>query len=176
MSETYCYEWWFLQLYILILIIYPYILSIVNKYDYKYVVIISYIIQIIGMILTKISYSFDRILLVHWITMLLGCQFLFILGMVVEKESIFDKLNKKLKVHNTIYLFITILLILLLIVVIDIPVLGELIKLIIIPIIIFTLLNLINEENKIYKIIVMIGNHSTNIWLTHTLIGIYLIN
>lgn len=70
--------------------------------------------------------------------MLLGCQFLFILGMVVEKESIFDKLNKKLKVHNTIYLFITILLILLLIVVIDIPVLGELIKLIIIPIIIFT--------------------------------------
>ena len=167
LKPAYNGEWWFITLYIMFVLMYPLIIKIVNNNNKNKILFISFITNIVGFIGTKLTYILGYSnLILELITILLGGQFLFILGIVVAKYSLFDKLsirineNRKMTIVVTLFTFI----------VINIPIIGEISKLILIPIFIFVLVNMIKEQS----ILSNLGKHSTNIWLTHSFFCYYL--
>lgn len=171
LSSSYNAEWWFLRLYIMLILLYPLLLKILIKHSTKKVLIGSFIINILGLVGTKLSYIVGiNNLLVELINILLGGQFLFILGISISKNAYFDlmvsKLKWKLAWHWIIFLMFTPIMG----VILAIPVIGEIMKLILIPIFIFLIANMISKNS----IMEFIGKHSTNIWLTHSFFCYYL--
>ena len=167
LKPAYNGEWWFITLYIMFVLMYPLIIKIVNNNNKNKILFISFITNIVGFIGTKLTYILGyTYIYLELITILLGGQFLFILGIVVAKYSLFDKLsirineNRKMTIVVTLFTFI----------VINIPIIGEISKLILIPIFIFVLVNMIKEQS----ILSNLGKHSTNIWLTHSFFCYYL--
>lgn len=171
LKPNYNSEWWFITLYIMLVLLYPIIIKYINKYNKNKILIISFIINIIGLIGTKMTYIFGYSnLIVELLTILLGGEFLFLLGIIVAKYSLFDKLNSKINRSRTFYYLMTVFMIFISFVFINISIIGEIAKLILIPIFIFVLSNIINEKS----ILSYLGQHSTNIWLTHSFFCYYL--
>ena len=56
LNTTYNHPAWFLRLYVMLLLIYPIIIKIVNSYNRHIITTISFIINMIGMLITKIYY------------------------------------------------------------------------------------------------------------------------
>ena len=77
-----------------------------------------------------------------------------------------SKINWSSKLYGVILILYTPIMAIL----IDLPVIGEILKLILIPIFIFLIANIIST----CKFMEWIGKHSTNIWLTHSFFCYYL--
>lgn len=171
LNTTYNHPAWFLRLYVMLLLIYPIIIKVVNSYNRYIIITISFIINMIGMLITKIYYmSGINSIIIDLISVTLGGQFLFVLGIIVAKYAIFNKITENLGTNKLIYYSIFIITTIAIILLIDIPLIGEVSKLVLIPIFIFSLANIINENIFIYKL----GKHSTNIWLIHAFFYDYL--
>lgn len=171
LSSSYNAEWWFLRLYIMLILLYPLLLKFLKKYSTKKVLIGSFIINILGLVGTKLSYILGiNNLLVELVSILLGGQFLFILGIVISKNAYFDLMVRKLQWKLTWYWIIFLIYTPIMGVIIDIPIIGEIMKLIVIPIFIFLIANMISKNS----IMEFLGKHSTNIWLTHSFFCYYL--
>lgn len=170
-KDSYNGEWWFLRLYIMLLLLYPIFIKYINKYNKNTILILSFIINIVGYGLTKIMYIL-RIdsFIISSIILILGGQFLFMLGIIVCKYALFNKLNEKIGWFEKFDLAFLIIIILIIMVTVDIPVLGEVLNLISIPIFIFTVSKIISEKT----ILSILGKHSTNIWLMHSFFCYYL--
>ena len=58
LSSSYNAEWWFLRLYIMLVLLYPVIVQILLKYSNKRVLLVSFLLNVLGLITTKLSYIF----------------------------------------------------------------------------------------------------------------------
>ena len=77
----------------------------------KYIngVFISFIMNLLGMILTKLYYmSGINSIFIELISIFLGGQFLFVLGIVIAKYAMFNKIKEKVKLRNINYFIILI--------------------------------------------------------------------
>lgn len=169
-EDSYNGEWWYVRLYIMLLLSYPLISIIINKYSYKFILIISFFINIGGYGITTLSSIFNiKYKLLELIALFLGGQFLFVLGIVIGKYGLFNKLNEKININKKKYKYIVIVLFAAIVCIGDIPVFGEIVKLIIVPIFIYSIANAIKEESYLSKV----GEYSTNMWLTHSFFCYY---
>lgn len=170
-GNSYNAEWWFLRLYICLILLYPVILKTINKYDKNFIIIVSFILNIVGFGITKISLLLNiKSFITDMLAILLGGQFVFILGIIVCKYSLFDFFNKRLninKLKSILMLIVTSILIMLLI---NISVVGEIAKLILVPIFIYSMSNAISDNN----VLSIFSKHSTNVWLIHSFFCYYL--
>lgn len=170
-KDSYNAEWWFLRLYVMLLLIYPIFIKIIDKYNKNIIIILSFLINIGGYGLTKITYMIGiKSFIISSIVLILGGQFLFVLGVVIAKYGIFNELKIKLKFSRLVWILFLTCITLVMLVTVDIPVIGEVLKLIFIPIFIFILAIVINEKSRL----VILGKHSTNMWLTHSFFCYYL--
>lgn len=171
LKPNYNGEWWFITLYIMLILFYPLIVIAINKYNKNLIITISFLINITGFMLTKIS---NRLiyqgLVISLLNILLGGQFLFVLGIVVAKYGLFDKLKNQLNISRIKYFGLTIIISIIIWGVIKIPIIDEVGKLVLTPIFIFTLANSIKEKSRLS----WLGDHSTNIWLVHSFFCYYL--
>lgn len=169
--DSYNGEWWFIRLYIMLLISFPIIVVIINKYNKNTILIVSFIMNILGYGLTKLGISLGITSgLIALLGLFLGGQFLFIFSIIIAKEGLFDKLSTNLNINKKIYWILLCITMTTMILIMDIPIIGEVSKLILIPIFIFILTNILSEQSIISKL----GKHSTNIWLTHSFFCYYL--
>lgn len=170
LEDSYNGEWWYVRLYIMLLVSYPMINKILDRYNYKFILIISFLINIGGYGITTLSAIFNiKLRLLALLALLLGGQFLFILGVVIAKYGLFNSLNEKINIKRKTYIYLSIVTFFIIVFIGDIPVFGEIAKLILIPIFVFTLVNAIKDESCLSKL----GRHSTNMWLTHSFFCYY---
>lgn len=164
-TSDYSYEWWFATFYIMILLLFPIICKLIKKYNYKLIILLSFILNIIGMGIVKL-YIAENITFIpiRLLGTLLSQIFIFVLAMCIAKYGLFDKLNKKIKNSkgNSFIIFIISSLIILFFN--QVPVIGEILKIVIVPLFVFGLANMIKEN----KLLIILGKQSTNIWLIHT--------
>lgn len=126
LSSSYNAEWWFLRLYIMLVLMYPLLLKILIKYSTKKVLVGSFMINILGFVGTKLSYRLGiNNLLVELISILLGGQFLFILGIAISKNAYFDLMVSKLQWKLTWYWIVFLIYAPIMGLIIDIPIMGE---------------------------------------------------
>ncbi len=171
-EASYNPEAWFLRLYVMLLLLYPIILKIINKVNKVGIIIcISFLLNIIGFILSKlvIIYNIQSIILEN-IGILLGGNFLFVFGIIVVKYRVFSKLSEK-NVRKKIIYFVFLCTIPVISIVEFIPIIGEVGKLILIPIFIFLLSKILDDKESILN---KIGLLSTDIWLMHSFFCYYL--
>lgn len=171
LRSIYNEEWWFLRLYISLMLLYPIILKIVNKFNKNKVLFISFILNIIGFELNKILIILGIDLIsTNIVVIVLSGQFMFVLGIIVCKYSLFDKLNNKIKYSYWQNNLSLITISFLIIITLNIASIADIAKLILTPIFIFFLNNIISENFKWN----MFSNHLTNIWLIHSFFCYYL--
>ncbi|MDZ5040761.1 hypothetical protein GNF29_10980 [Clostridium perfringens] len=138
LRTSYNHPAWFLRLYVMLLIVYPMLIKLINRYNKNTILVVSFITNIIGIIITKIYYmSGKENIIIDLISILLGGQFLFIFGIIIAKYGIFDKVNSKIRNNKILYYILFIIIVILITVMIDISVIGEISKFILIPIFIF---------------------------------------
>lgn len=170
-KPSYNGEWWFITLYIMLLIVYPLLVKILEKYNIILVGGVSFVINVIGFVITKLVYIIGSTgILTHLVSILLGGQFLFVMGMMVAKYRLFDALKNRLDINRKYYILIAIILSFIILFMIHIPIIGEISKLILIPVFIFVVGNLLSEKTWLN----ILGKHSTNIWLVHSFFCYYL--
>ncbi|MBI6100515.1 acyltransferase, partial [Clostridium perfringens] len=134
LRTSYNHPAWFLRLYVMLLIVYPMLIKLINRYNKNTILVVSFITNIIGIIITKIYYmSGKENIIIDLISILLGGQFLFIFGIIIAKYGIFDKVNSKIRNNKILYYILFIIIVILITVMIDISVIGEISKFILIP-------------------------------------------
>lgn len=171
LRSTYNEEWWFLRLYISLILLYPIIIKVVNKYNKYIVLFISFILNIIGFKLNEVLIALGiNLISTNILVIVLSGQFIFVLGIVICKYSIFDKLNKRIKYScwkNVLLFIITSVLI---VITLNIPSIEEVSKVLLTPIFIFFLNNIISDNFRCGSFSI----HLTNIWLIHSFFCYYL--
>lgn len=165
-SNSYNHEWWFLNTYIKILIFFPFIYKLVEYIDEKNIV---YILLAMSMVIICEFYSnVDSIMIVSILLNFISYQGCFILGCIFCKMSLFDKVYYKINSSmNTIVAQIFI--IILCIIVRD---KSYIVDFIMVPILIYATCICL-EKLKLKNLFIYLGNHSTNIWLTHSFFYYY---
>jgi len=169
LSNSYNGAWWFLQTYIILVFLSPMLIALVKKYNSLSVLLISgviYLISYIQRIKHVIAFG-DNIVLSMSVeaTVLVGTSLLpFIVGCVFAKEKIYSKLYDRFYrvPYKNLFCLIGILMLVI------IHSLYE--SLIIAPFTAISFIcffNLMDKNIFIKKILTFLGNHSTNIWLTH---------
>lgn len=167
--NSYNGAWWFLQTYIILVLLSPLLVKLVRKYNSIMVLFLFGVIYLVSYI-QRIKQVFDfsdyPILNMFINAMvLLGTSLLpFIIGSVFAKEKIYSKIyNKYFSIsYKNIICFIGI------ITLVTIHSLYE--SMIIAPftaIAFIVFFNLMDKSGFIQKIFTFFGDHTTNIWLTH---------
>jgi surface polysaccharide O-acyltransferase-like enzyme len=169
LSDSYNSAWWFLQTYIILVLLAPLLLKITKKYNSNVLLIISGIIYFVSYIQRiKHVFGFDGNIflnaIVYSIVLAGTSQLPFIIGSIFAKETIYSKLYNKfhnLPFKNTICLSGILVLAILH---------ARYETLFIAPftaIAFICLFNLMKKSNLLQKALAFLGNHSTNMWLTH---------
>lgn len=171
LSYSYNAEWWFLNTYILLLLLFPLIKKIISKSSKKQIIIIfgmSYIMSILSGKLLSYNiipvYSPIRLLM-----QAVAQQSTFIMGCICCKFKVFDKLYEKLELKDINNIFVNLLIISLIIIIRN---LESKLDIILLPIFIYSSLMIINKF-KLNKLFKYLGDHSTNLWLTHSFFCYY---
>lgn len=169
LSASYNGAWWFLQTYVILLMISPYIIKFANKSKTTIILITSGILYFIGFIestkgIIPVGDNIIVLTIYRMIVNFLNCQFGFILGTIFVKEGIITKIRNKFQ--NEKYKQITVYI--LIIFTFSINILTK--NWVIAPItctLIIIIFSLISLNNNIERFLNYISTHSTNIWLTH---------
>jgi surface polysaccharide O-acyltransferase-like enzyme len=168
-SHSYNGAWWFVQTYIILVILAPYLFKVVKKYNSAILLIVSGLIYFIAYI-QRINHVIDFgkvtaiITLANAIVLVGTSQFSFVVGAIFAKEKIFSKISNRLINISQKNLLCYIGIFLLVIVhslyesMIIAPITG---------ILFICFFNLINKSDSLLKILDYISTHSTNLWLTH---------
>lgn len=168
--STYNAEWWFLRLYVVLTLSYPLIYKGISKYSLIIVSSVSLTFYIIGSMFTVLVYRY-KLLSFEMIGIILSGQFVFVIGTLTCKYSIFDKLKEyvsKFKMNIIIYLLVLLSSIGFYYIFPFTSIYNTLIT----PIFIFSIANVIPKS----RLLSYIGKHSTNIWLTHSFFCYYYFN
>lgn len=168
--STYNKEWWFVRLYLELLLIYPLVIKIINKFNYKIILTVSFVVNLIGYGIPKVQSMLGlNSILIYEFSIFLGGQFIFVLGIVIARYGLFTKLSGRINWSRGAFILLSILTFVIVIIVGNIPVLGEAAKLLLIPVFIFMLAESIKEDSWLSRL----GVHSTNIWLIHSFFCYY---
>ena len=169
LSNSYNGAWWFLQTYIILVLLSPLLVNIVRKYNSMILLFVLGVIYLVSYI-QRIKHIFDfgdfpALNISVNAVVLVGTSLLpFIVGSIFAKEKIYSKLYNKffsLSFKNTLCLIGIVMLVI-------IHSLYE--SMIIAPftaIAFICFFNLMNKNRFIQKVFTFFGEHSTNIWLTH---------
>ncbi|WP_283672573.1 acyltransferase family protein [Clostridium perfringens] len=170
-KSTYNGEWWFVRLYVMLVLLYPLFTFIVNRLNVYIILLISFIINVLGFGITKISIILnDNYIILDLIGILLGAQFLFLLGMCIAKYAFFNKVTKKLNFKKSKYIILSFLILFLIFILRNVSVIGPTTELILVPMLCFFIANSVSNNNKISNL----GKYSNNMWLTHSFFIYYL--
>lgn len=175
-SSSFNAEWWFVSIYIILLILSPIIINYIKHNKKIVTIIVSLFICSIGLILNKISVtSGNKILagVLQWIGLFCSQQIYFIIGILIAKEMIFDKItnifiNININKKQTYYILLIISIIVFYLFM-NMKIVSYFIFIGIMPMFILAVSNII-KENRILK---LLGNNSTNMWLIHSFFCYY---
>lgn len=166
-TATYNMEWWFVKCYLVLLFIFPcfnYLLSKQKTYKKLIVLFICLSIYILGKIIIKFFGSnifFDNyfLYLENFIVL-----FVFFIGMICAKYNVYGKLinffNNKINIK-----FVSVITLVISIVIRIVFSMKS--DFIVVPIFVFSITTLL-YNTSISKFFILMGKHSTNMWLTHT--------
>ncbi|MDR7000619.1 acyltransferase [Neobacillus niacini] len=169
LSNSYNGAWWFVQTYIILVLITPYLFKVVNKYNSKLLLFISFLIYLATYV-QRIKHVIDLgnhtalTTIVNAIVLVGTSQLPFLIGAVFAKEKTYSKLLNlfnRFSQKNLICIIGIILLVL---------IHSQYESMIISPITgiaFICLFNLMNKGRRLIKVLDYIGTHSTNLWLTH---------
>ena len=169
LSKSYNGAWWFLQTYVILVLISDKIVKFVNKNNSFIIFIISGIIyfvaflQTIKGIIPAMNNELFSILFTAIINFL-SCQFTFIIGVIFVKESIISKLRSLFfnKVYIQILGYTSIGAVIIINAIIE--------NYVIVPITavaIICIFSVMKRSKFIEYVLEYFSKHSTNIWLTH---------
>jgi fucose 4-O-acetylase-like acetyltransferase len=169
LSSSYNAAWWFVQIYIVLVLLSPPLFRAIKKYNSIMLVLFSgfvYLITYIQRIKHVIDFGDSTVInmLINSIVLVGTSQLPFIVGAIFAKEKVYTKIYNwfnSYPLKNALCLFGILLLVI-------IHAIYE--SMIIAPITgiaFICLFNLIDKSLLFQKILDYIGNHSTNIWLTH---------
>lgn len=169
LSSSYNGAWWFLQTYIILVIISPMLFKLVIRYSSLHILLISgcvYFFSFLQRFKNLLNIG-DETILNMFVTALIlvgTSQFPFIIGAIFAKENIYSRLyNKLFQVKNkNVICFVGILLLVLIHSVIETMFIAPFLA---IPFI--CLFTIMNKGKRLERLLKFFGNHSTNIWLTH---------
>lgn len=181
LSSSYNGEWWFVRLYIELLLVFPLVrLLLKRKIMFSCAIISGLYIISFGMegifkILPQLSYL-ENTLLYHDIKSVLFWQMTFCFGCLTAKLDIFGYINKRI-LNNRLDTKAFYIAMILLIVLVRIgftkvfKIIGKAdatsVDFVLAPLFILICTNFI-FNNKSKKIFLLLGKHSTNMWLTHS--------
>jgi len=191
LSDSYNYEWWFVRLYIELLLLFPLIKLILKRGIIASVLIISglYIgsigMELIFKILPQLSFL-EKTLIFQDIKSILFWQMTFSIGCLTAKFNLFSCMNKRIsyKKLNINVFHIAMILVIIIVRIGFTKVCNSLgkdndtyIDFILAPLFILACTNFLytNEicHNMSEKIFLLLGKHSTNMWLTHSFFCYY---
>ncbi|MDD9266523.1 acyltransferase [Paenibacillus sp. GCM10023248] len=169
LSYSYNGAWWFLQTYIILVLLAPLLVSLIKKYNTLLLISITGVIYLLSYIQRiKHIYDFGGNVYINAVVnsiVLLGTSLLpFVIGSVFAKEKIYTKMSlliHKVPFKNTICLLGILLLVF---------IHSRIETLFIAP---FTaipficLFTIIKKGKRVQNSLEFFGKHSTNIWLTH---------
>ena len=169
LSNSYNGAWWFVQIYIIIVLISPFLIKITNKYNSMFVFLISGVIYFITYVqrFKEVVDFGDHPLTIKMVSIavLLGTsQFSFMVGSIFAKEKLCTKIYNKfndIKFKNSLC-FASIIVLMVFHGIVESAIIA--------PIngILFICLYMLFDKNKyVERSLDFISNHSTNIWLTH---------
>jgi len=186
LSSSYNSEWWFVRLYIELLLIFPLVKRILKGGIASTLTMtlglymLSIIMEVIVMKLPLLFFLKENFIY-HDIMNILFWQVTFCMGYIIAKFNLFNYINKQLKIRgldkNVFYITLILAIICFRIKFSAICIsIGKgnasYIDFILAPIFIFVCTNLIYRI-KGSCIFLILGKHSTNIWLTHTFFCFY---
>lgn len=168
--SDYNYEWWFVILYVQLLLVYPILNKLLNKQNTPKAHTIIYIASLIISIGAKAIYKYYvGNMLINIFVPLFMYQFIFVTAMIIARDGIFDKVQKRINTNNKCINALVLLVVVVFMNIIGyIPVIGKIINPMLIPIFIYILAKTIKEPQNI-----TIYKTSTNIWLIHTFFTTY---
>lgn len=168
--SDYNYEWWFVILYVQLLLVYPILNKLLNKQNTPKAHTIIYIASLIISIGAKAIYKqYVGNMLINIFVPLFMYQFIFVTAMIIARDGIFDKVQKRINTNNKCINALVLLVVVVFMNIIGyIPVIGKIINPMLIPIFIYILAKTIKEPQNI-----TIYKTSTNIWLIHTFFTTY---
>lgn len=173
-NTSYNQECWFLFVYILIVIlILPLLVKWQNKINTKWITLSSLCVIITGYILrfiivhSSIAWFRDTRLFFNLYYFMLS-QFAFVIGWMCKRWKFFEKAEH---VHINWILWIG-MLVILMVVKVYCPG-GMLLDTILTPFFIVLCLKVINLSKISEKILILLGKHSTYMWMTHTFFAFY---
>ncbi|MBM7651845.1 acyltransferase family protein [Neobacillus cucumis] len=168
-SNSYNGAWWFVQTYIILVLLAPYIFKFFKKYSLITLLLVSGFFYLVAYV-QRIKHVMDfggstpLNMVVNAIVLVGTSQLPFIVGAIFAKVNIYSKIQKKLG-QLAFKNLVSILAILLLITIhsfyesmIIAPITG---------ILFICIFNLMNKSTWLLRLFGFIGNHSTNLWLTH---------
>lgn len=168
-SSSYNGAWWFLQTYIILVLISPFLMKLTKKYNSANLLVISVIIYFFSYLqrikhILDFSHNLALGLFVNAVV-LVGTSLLpFLIGSVFAKERLYSNLYKRfetIRFKNTLC-FICILLLVIIHSVFESMFIAPFTALAFI-----CLFSLMDKNSQVQKLFIYFGQHSTNIWLTH---------
>ena len=167
-SSSYNREWWFLNTYIILIILYPVILILINRFIFNICIIISLILTILSRLLMKFMaiMAIESIILTL-LNNMLSNQFIFVFGILVAKYALFDKISRKITLNRFSYYFIILIIVL---INMNLSLIGSIFRLLSPIIFIYSIVKLIPDLSFLNRF----SKHTTNIWLTHSFFCYYL--
>jgi Acyltransferase family len=182
--HTYNGEWWFVPLYIELVILFPFIIRIIEK-NAVYVSYLSFIGMFFSAFFLHLddyfpSHELVQIAIDH-ISLILSWQIMFITGIFFARYSLFARIDaffSKYHIDNKIVYLLLIAFCIYIrqyafkfVIEIRGPEIDGIYNyadFILVPLTLFSFVKLVQNIKFLEKIFVTLGNHSTIIWLTHT--------
>ncbi|MFJ5759891.1 acyltransferase [Neobacillus sp. NPDC093182] len=169
LSNSYNGAWWFVQTYIILVLLAPPLFKVIKKYNSVILFLISgfiYLITYIQRIIHFLDFGDGSSInpLVNAIVLVGTSQLPFIVGAIFAKEKIYSKLHNNLNKfkHKNLFSVGGILMLFFLHSLYESMIIAP-----ITGIVFICFFNLIDKNQYIQKILDFIGSHSTNLWLTH---------
>lgn len=167
-SPAYNGAWWFFTTYIILVLLSPMINKLIIKYNSIIILALSFVFYFIGYIQKiKVVLVFDNNILnwfIRQIALFGTAQFPFIIGIIFSHNKIYSKLYNTInykKYKNILCLLIIILMI------VAHGFIETLFVAVFTGVVFICVFNLMDKPKYFNNLLSFLGNHSTNIWLTH---------
>lgn len=178
-SCTYNSEWWFLRSYVIAIVTFPIIRHIANKHPFR---INIAIVVIADILVTNVFPAIGNIRLIgnlndNYLYKTFFCQYAsfiasFRMGVVVAKDNILTQLKDSLK-NNRLLNPLSDLIILFIILFLRETGIGTDLDIIYVPLIIVSVIDLLDRLKIVRRLFLCIGKQSTNMWFIHSFFCYY---
>lgn len=169
LSKSYNGAWWFLQTYVILVLLSPLIIKCVYRNNSGMIFLFSGIIYFISFVVSVKGIFSDTNnefinILYSSLNNFLSCQFSFVIGVIFVKEKIISKIRQKSTNIKNLQLvgYISIILIIALNVVVENYIIDP-----ITAVLIICTFSIMKISKVIVNMLEYLSKHSTNIWLTH---------